>query len=397
MVCCLLWRKIKENFREKIFCYISLKPEQMSKLFPFYYLVFFAITVSAQQTINRRINFNPIDKDSLNLPLNEQFKLIEDSCATIMRHVRFNFDTRKFYGPFTDVRKDNPAVTLTEGYYNADGLKEGLFIIRYASGNIKAKGNFKDDAFDGKWEMYYDNGKPELNFEVKDGVYSVTAAWDEKGNKTIDKGNGSYIADMSYYLWKGKLVDGRPDGTWKMYQSNDPDKMTIATEHFKKGEFIDGRNKFGPYINESRIRLVNEGQFPFVNAEKLLAGAPCNISGPGKGLVNAHYKGGMDAFNYDLRNALTGFFNHVNLDGKEGRFDIVGDISTTGHIENLVRKGGSNIDEVASGIMRIIHDLPKLIPATLNGKLVTEQFKLELDLSKGSYTYTFQFLPVKFR
>ena len=231
--------------------------------------------------------------------------------------------------------------------------------------------------------MFYEDGKPGLTFEVKDGVYSIIDSWNTSGSKVIDKGNGPYLANLLFYTWKGKLVDGRPDGTWKMYQTKDDDKQTIATEHFKKGEFIDGENQAGSYTNASRIKLLNMDMFPFANTENLLVGAPCNFEQTRRKIVNAHYKAGMDAFNYDLRDALSRFFSHTDLEGKEGRFDIVGEISIEGRIENLARKGGSNVDSVASGIMREINSLPRLIPATIDGKPVTNNLKSALTFQRA--------------
>lgn len=365
----------------------------MRKLLLACFLLFFIAKLSAQETINRRINFNPIDRDSLNLALNDRFMLIEDSCAAIIRHIRFDFDSRKFHGRFTDVRKDNSAVILTEGYYNAEGKKEGTFTIRYTSGNLKAKGNFKNDDFEGTWDLYYDSGKPMLTFEVSNGIYNITNAWDDKGSKTADKGNGTFASEITPFVWEGKLANGKPEGTWKMYRSADKYKNTIASERFKKGEFVRGENQIGSYTDQSRIVLVNKDLFPFINTEKLVIGLPCNMSLQHK-LVNAHYKNGMDSFNARLASELTGFFNGNHREGNEGHFEIVGEISTQGDIEKLTRKGGSSIEIISSGIMKIIADLPQLIPATIDGKPVTERFKLDLDLGVSSYSYNFQFLPI---
>jgi len=368
----------------------------MRKLLLSFFLLLFISKLSAQQTINRRINFNPIDKDSLNMSLNDQFMLIEDSCAAIIRHARFNFESRKFHGKFSDVRKDNPAVTLNEGYYDEEGRKEGIFTLRYTSGNIKAKGNFKNDDFDGKWEVYYDSGKPRLTFEASGGIFNITDAWDDKGSKMVDKANGNYLVEAIPFIWEGKLVNGKPDGNWKMYMNTDKWKNKVATERFKNGEFIKGENQIGSYTDGSRIVLVDKNLFPFINAEKLLVGLPCDMSLK-HNIVNAHYKNGMDSFNARLGSELTGFFNGNHREGKEGHFEIMGEISTEGDIGKLTRKGGSSIEIIASGIMKIISDLPRLIPATIDGKPVTEGFKLDLDLSVASYSYSFQFLPIIFK
>jgi len=368
----------------------------MRKLLLSCFLLFFIFKLFAQQTINRRINFNPVDKDSLNLALNDQFMLIEDSCAAVIRHIRLDFNSRKFHGTFTDVRKDNPAVILTEGYYNANGQKEGVFTIRYTSGNIKAKGDFKNDAFDGKWELYYESGKPWLTFEVNNGVYNVTDNWDDKGNKIVDKGNGNYSVEAIPYVWEGKLANGKPDGTWKMYVKTDKWKNKIASERFKNGEFVKGENQFGSYSDASRITLVSRDLFPFVNAEKLIVGLPCDMSLKHT-IVNAHYKNGMNSFNNRLRDELTSFFNYRDLSASAGEFNIVGEITTAGDIVDLKRLGGSSLELIAGGIIRIISGLPRLIPATIDGKPVAEGFKLSLNLSRSSYSYDLQFMPISYR
>jgi hypothetical protein len=179
-----------------------------------------------------------------------------------------------------------------------------------------------------------------------------------------------------------------------MYRSADKYKNTIATERFKKGEFVKGENQITSYADASRIVLVSKDFFSFVNAEKLLIGMPCNMPSLQRSFVNAHYKGGMDSFNTRLGSELTGFFNLGYLEGQEGVFEIVGEITTEGDIVNLTRKGGSNLERTTSGIIRIISQLPRLIPATLDGKPVPERFKLELNLSSRSYSYSFKFLPI---
>jgi antitoxin component YwqK of YwqJK toxin-antitoxin module len=368
----------------------------MRKLLLFCLLCSFSIAVMGQD-VQRRINFNPIDNDSLNMSLNADYNLIEDSCATIIRHVRFSFGTRKFHGRFTDIRKDNSAIILTEGNYNVDGLKDGIFILRYDNGNIRAKGAFKNDAFIGKWELFYESGKPELTFEANEGVYDITDAWDANGGKTVDKGSGNYVVDLQVFSWKGKLSGGRPDGTWKMYKNSDPDKETVSTEHFKKGEFVNGENAMGEYANSSRIKLVEPAMFPFVNTESMKIGTPCNMQPGGRTVTNAHYKSGMDAFNSILNNEFATFFynNSKNkLSDVQDHFEITGDISTEGRIVNLTRKGGSSIGWVVQNIIKIIQRQPQLIPATIDGKPVKEQFKITLDYTNGEYSYTFKFLPL---
>ena len=45
--------------------------------------------------------------------------------------------------------------------------------------------------FSGKWETFYENGKPELQFEVtEDGVAHKCLAWEHKGKQTVIDGKG---------------------------------------------------------------------------------------------------------------------------------------------------------------------------------------------------------------
>lgn len=345
------------------------------------------------QNIARKINFRTIEKDSLDLSLDANYYLIEDSCAQIVRHARFNFDTRKFHGKFSDVSKQNPSIILTEGNYSTEGLKEGPFIVRYPGGSIEAKGNFKNDKFDGRWEFFYEDEKPKLVFEVKDGVCNIIDEWNADGSKIIDKGNGNYICDLTTYYWKGKLVNGKPDGTWKMYASKDESKTAIATERFKKGEFTGGENQIGSYTGSSRIDLTGSMNLPFFNTEKLFVGPPCGVSVPQHSFTHAQYKAGNNTFNYDVQNALTTYFNGRDLDGVQGEFFVTGDISTDGHIINLT-KGGNYVQSIADGVIGVIARLPRLNPAMLNGEPVVERFKITLNISKGFYSYSFQFIPI---
>ena len=368
----------------------------MRKLLLFCFLCFFSIIAGAQD-VQRHINFNPIDNDSLNMSLNSTYNLIEDSCAQIIRHTRINFRTRKFHGPFSDVSKQNPTVVLNEGNYSNEGLKDGTFIMRYPSGSTKAKGAFKKDVFDGRWDMFYESGKPQLSFEVKDGIYNIIDVWDRNGKKTIDKGNGNYTVDLTFFYWTGKLANGRPDGTWKMYGANNKNKEAAVTEHFKKGAFVDGESPLGKYTNESRISLVSTDEFKFFNAEKMYIGIPCNLPAiRDRVVVNAHYKSGITSFKIHLEEALKAYIIGRNLTEIEGSFFIVGDVDLTGHIVNL-KKGGGYIANMERGVINIIESLPQLIPATIDDKPVVQQFKISLIVNRGGYSGSFEFLPIRYK
>lgn len=124
-------------------------------------------------------------------------------------------NSANFLANLKDVSQLNPELVLTEGNYTSDGLKDGYFITHYLNGNLQAKGNFKSNAYDGKWEMYYDDGKPKLTFEANGKEIKINDAWDAKGVKIVTDGKGVYRINLGTIYWKGKLLNGKPDGTWR--------------------------------------------------------------------------------------------------------------------------------------------------------------------------------------
>lgn len=297
---------------------------------------------------------------------------------------------RKFHGRFTDVSKANPNLIINEGSYNDDGLKDGPFIVRYPNGNMLAKGNFKNNRFDGIWNIFYETGKPKLIFEVKDNVCAITDAWNEKADKIV--GNGTYIINLVLFSWKGKLVNGRPDGNWKLYQNGDMGGRTFGFEYFKKSKFTGGENSLGKYSDASRIDLTVDIDLPFTVAEWIKVAPPCGVSPFMNSFVDAHYRAGMSVFYTILRDHLTQYLNHDYLGDMEGTFEIMGDVTPAGNIDNLRKTGGSFSSEIVTSVFRVIQRLPHLDPATLNGKPVTQSFKMNINIERTGFSFQIQFV-----
>src|SRR5580698_4278312 len=137
----------------------------MKKSFVLFLVLYSAFQLQAQK---RHVNFKLIGTDSINLPLNAAYYMIEDSCAEITRYSHFDFTQKKFKGRFKDVSTGD-SIVVAEGFYSEGGLKNGLFTTHYLNGNLQAKGNFKDNKYDGHWEIFYENGQPELTFDVVNG------------------------------------------------------------------------------------------------------------------------------------------------------------------------------------------------------------------------------------
>src|SRR5688572_3049217 len=149
----------------------------------------------AQTPQKRNIRFRNLGNDSINLSFNNEYYLIEDSCADIVRYGHMNFKQRIFFGPFTDINKDNQAI-VAEGNYTSTGLKDGDFTIYYLNGNLQAKGAFKENKLSGKWEFFYPDGKPKIVFQAGGEQVRITDMWNDNGKKIIEDGNGSYSVDL---------------------------------------------------------------------------------------------------------------------------------------------------------------------------------------------------------
>ena len=218
----------------------------------------------------RNVRFKILGKDSVNLALNYQFNMIEDSCSQVIRYGHMNMANRKFYGKIKDVSKLDPKIVLTEGNYTADGLKDGYFITHYLNGNLEAKGTFKNNQNDGDWEIFYADGKPMITFTANEKDIKIIDVWDAKGNKTVNSGTGNYRIDLEGIYWKGKLLNGKPDGTWRAANPEDAANITLVSETYKEGLFKKGTTALGSYNDAPRLALVPPNKLPFTNAESLM-------------------------------------------------------------------------------------------------------------------------------
>ena len=354
-----------------------------------------AYLVQAQPPVNytRRVSFHTIGKDSINLSLNSKFEMIEDSCAEIIRYGHFNVRERKFIGPFKDVSKQKEGFVLTQGTYTTNGLKTGLFTSFYLNGNLQSKGNYKENKFDGHWEIFYENGKPKLIFDANDNVIKIIDGWDVSGKKTVDNGKGVYNSTSDFITWKGKIDNGLPDGTWHAYRTDDATQTAIIDEHFKKGEFTGGKSPGGEYKDVSRIVLVNEAILPYNNTEFLhVSLIGCN----GKGfrhIVNAQYSNGTESFSQAIKDAIQPFINATNIRDYEREIVINGTIDINGRIYDL-QAADLFHDTISSGLIRQLRNLPALEPATADGKPVKQKFKITFIFHVGAYRFTYYFLPI---
>ena len=348
------------------------------------------INFSAAQIVQRRnIRFSNLGNDSTNLSLNEEYNLIEDSCAQIIRYGHLNMRQRIFFGPFKDISKSNPDLVVSEGNYTAAGLKDGDFISHYLNGNIQSKGNYKENKFNGRWELFYPDGKPKLIFEASGDVIKILAAWDNAEKKIIDNGNGNYEANIGNIIWSGKLINGIPDGSWEAVRALDRTNTVLVKEKFKNGKFQKGSGPGGDYTDASHIYLINEADLPFLNAEKIrISSVPCN-GVKRKQIVNAQYKDGFDAFNQKLKDLVNPYLRTVDLKPYDIEVEITGEVSEKGDISKLSYTGVFD-EKIASGLIRELSKLPFLEPALEDGKPVTQKIIFKFTFMSGPYRFSYR-------
>ena len=346
------------------------------------------------QNPQRNIRFKTFPEDSVNFPLNEGYYLIEDSCAQIIRYAHFHIEERKFFGKFKDVSKLDPNLVVSEGNYTNDGIKDGDFTSHYLNGKLQSKGKFKNGKYDGRWEMYYDNGKPELTFEATDGDCRIIDAWKADGTQTVTNGNGPYVSDMGTLYWKGKLLNGKPDGTWNMVGTDDASNTSLASEHFKKGQFRNGSRGDVEYTDASHIILVSTYKLPFVNAEIMgISPEPCNGI-KRKHVISAQYVNGGQNFAAAIGDAVSAYFSRINLRTLNLTIVIDGEVSEKGTLIEM-KSPELNRSDIARGIMLQLRSLPVLQPATVDGKPVKQKFSISFLIHDGYYQLRYTFFPVE--
>jgi hypothetical protein len=355
-----------------------------------------------ETNIQRHISFKAYGKDSVNLSLNDAYYMIEDSCASIIRYAHVNYDKKIFVGDFKDVRKTDPSIIMNQGHYNEDGQKDGDFIVHYPNGNLRAKGRYSKNKFIGKWELFYEDGNPEVTFTVEDGVARIDDAWDANKVQLVHNGNGHFVVNNGNVeiVWHGKLTDGRPDSVWNFSSLNDLRNHSFS-ETFKKGKFIKGKNPMTSYDDASHIVLVDEKQITINNAETFsIAPVSCdpNVASmavyvPNKhSIIHAHYFNGPDAFVAKINQAMATFRGvKVESVGAKIVFDAV--IDEKGNIGSFT--SSDTFDErLSRDIISRLEYLPQLLPATYDTKPAKEKFRITFYFNNYSYNYRYEFLKV---
>ena len=338
-----------------------------------------------------------IQKDSVRLSLDENYFLIEDSCSSIIRYVRYNGKDRKFYGSFHDVSSKNSNLIVSEGSYSIDGFLDGPFISRYLDGSLQATGKFSKGKMIGKWIINYPNNLRHLEFENINGIVHIENAWDETGKQTVINGLGNFTATLGRVKWVGKIDGGLPDGIWKFQSQDDRTGSMRVTENFKKGSFIKGSGPAGSYTDESRLTLADATMLPVYNASLMRISANnCDPTTPSrKKIVYAVYKNGTEMFSQEIMRVIQPVIAKIdlrNFNNKE--FTIEGIVSPKGDLKNL-KYVNTFDDRMSRSLLEALYSLPFLEPTLVDGVPTASGIQFKLFINDVRYRMTWKISAMK--
>lgn len=132
-------------------------------------------------------------------------------------------------------------IKLTAGSSQAYPVKfEGVQTTYYENGARKSKTIYSAGKITGSIYLYYPNGKVYIvkTLSEKDQTDIIVANYDSLGKQLTDHGNGYYTAyDDSFknIAAEGTLKDGKPNGTWTIYNADGKHVETYLNSKFISG------------------------------------------------------------------------------------------------------------------------------------------------------------------
>ncbi len=191
--------------------------------------------ISAQQ--KKPIFFEIIRGDSVALFFNSEGTFTEKECAEFTRYIRVK-ESGDFNGYFEDYSTDN--TLRTKGAY-VNGIKHGYFEFYHPNGGTMSKGYYENNEPVGIWEYFYQTGVPERTLKITGSEVLLMRFVDVDGVVKIENGNGTYdgfstrAQDFGARI-KGNVVEGRPDGKWRVLSARD--NSPIYMEKFDHGKMV---------------------------------------------------------------------------------------------------------------------------------------------------------------
>jgi hypothetical protein len=212
-----------------------------------------------------------VGKDSVVFFYSADYVLTPPGCATIRRHARID-SAGHFLGYVRDYNIANN-LPLLQGAFRG-GLMEGQFEVYHATGELAARGHYRQGRQVGDWGYWYPSGRKRQILSFRNGLDPlVQQFWDEAGQQLVKDGTGSWYCQEDGLHLQGNVVGGIPDGRWQLRRIED--ESVVARETFVKGNFRNGVvvDRMEAYRDQSRFSIGDwEG---YRQAEKYVIGTPC--------------------------------------------------------------------------------------------------------------------------
>ena len=152
-------------------------------------------------------------------------------------------------------------IVLFEGIVDEEGRKQGPWKWFYETGQLKAKGSYKDNLKVGNWEYYYMDGEIEQSGSYLRGLPDGLWTWLYENGQTWreeeyvmgeEDGPSIEYSDSGSVIAKGSYIEGLKEGFWE-FEIND---------HREEGEYFEGerKGKWKYYYLDSE-KLSFEGEF----------------------------------------------------------------------------------------------------------------------------------------
>ncbi len=240
-------------------------------------------------------------------------------------------------------------------------LRHGMIKRFDKQGNLILTGNFRQGSPE-KIEQYYPNGKSKsvelyemaTTFDRSDSS-RILFYWDSLGIVQVENGNGQCTCYLSEYYegadyQVGKVVNGRPDGTWKGFHK---DGRLSFEETYKEGALQSGIS-YDSLSNRYVYQKIKDTAIP---------------------------PGGMITF-YQFVSKNLRYPAPARRKGIEGKvyieFVVEKDGSRSQH--KLIQRIGGGCDEEA---LEVVKKAPNWNPGRMRGQLIRQRFIVPITFKLG--------------
>ncbi len=231
----------------------------------------------------------------------------------------------------------------------------GIFTSYHKNGKKATEGEtINGRKSDGLWTYFYKNGEKrseeklsEEKFFNDNKVNLVMSFWDDKGNKTVENGNGfsQFVSDEDGYTYKGSYKNGLKNGDWVAFKG----KVKVFEEVYKNGKLVKGTS-------------WNDKKESF-NYKKVFE--------------KAYYKKQVTGY---VRKYVSRKFNS-NIRTSSGNINLTFDVTKEGKVENVVIVKGLT-QEHNSEVKRIISEMEDWVPAKKRGQKLSTKNSLNLNFNE---------------